>query len=174
MNGDHIDKLQKVYQVYKERYQKAETMGIGEDSKFYEAMLEIKCRYVALYFAMELIRSLEKKCLEHGFQRYCFEFLQIIMKGVVPCELMKNEHGQTEYFVQRTKLSKKEEQKILAYKSAKQAYMSFLVLDYDMEDKGELCELITKSIIYILQWILIVREIQFPVNRGSVDKICIE
>ena len=77
---EDIGNLQKIFHVYEERYHKAEKMGIDESSPFYAAMKEIECRYVALYFTVEMINSLKNKCNEQGFKKYCYEFFQMIAK----------------------------------------------------------------------------------------------
>lgn len=52
-----IENLQSIFHVYEERYNKAKAMGINEGSKFYTAMKEIECRYITLYYAIEMINS---------------------------------------------------------------------------------------------------------------------
>ena len=66
---EDIGNLQKIFHVYEERYHKAEKMGIDESSPFYAAMKEIECRYVALYFTVEMIKSLKNNCNEQWFKK---------------------------------------------------------------------------------------------------------
>ncbi|SHL54451.1 hypothetical protein [Anaerotignum lactatifermentans] len=167
-----IENLQKTFRAYEKRYQKAEAMGIDESSRFYEAKCEIEHRYVALYFAVEMIKSLKNKCHEAGFKKYCYEYYQLIAKEIVPYNVIINENGKKEYIAQKVKVSSKDYQVIEVYNKAKQAYSSFQEMNFDEDDKNKVCKKILENILSILNWMLIVREILFPVNRGKFDMIC--
>ena len=45
---DDMENLQEIFRLYKARYQKAESMGVKEGSKYYPAMKEIECYISAL------------------------------------------------------------------------------------------------------------------------------
>lgn len=167
-----IENLQSIFHIYEERYNKAKAMGINEGSKFYTAMKEIECRYITLYYAIEMINSLKNKCNERGFRKYCFDFFQIIAKEIVPYEIIIDENGKKEYIAQKVKVSKQNVYAIEVYKKAKQAYISFQEMNYEENDKNTVCTKISKNILYMLHWMMIVREIRFPVNQGKYDMIC--
>lgn len=168
---EDVENLRKIFHVYEERYHKAQKMGIDESSRFYEAKCEIEHRYVALYFAVEMLESLKNKCYEAGFKKYCYAYFQLIAKEIVPYEVIINEDGKKEYLAKKVKVSRKNNQVIEMYTKAKQAYVSFQEMDYDEEDKNKVCRRISENILVILNWMLIVREMLFPVNQGKFDMI---
>lgn len=98
---DDMENLQKIFRLYEARYQKAESMGVKEGSKYYPAMKEIECRYITLYFVLEMLRSITEKCYEQGFKKYCYEFFQMIAKQIVLYEEIINEDGKKEYIAQK-------------------------------------------------------------------------
>lgn len=114
---EDIGNLQKIFHVYEERYHKAEKMGIDESSPFYAAMKEIECRYVALYFTVEMINSLKNKCNEQGFKKYCYEFFQMIAKQMVFYEEIINEDGKKEYIAQKIRISRQDAYAMIAIKT---------------------------------------------------------
>lgn len=169
---EDIGNLQKIFHVYEERYHKAEKMGIDESSPFYAAMKEIECRYVALYFTVEMINSLKNKCNEQGFKKYCYEFFQMIAKQMVLYEEIINEDGKKEYIAQKIRISRQDAYAMNAYQNAKRSFISFQEMNYEEDDKNKVCMKISENILNMIHWMMMVREMRFPVNRGKIDMIC--
>lgn len=169
---DDMENLQEIFRLYEARYQKAESMGVKEGSKYYPAMKEIECRYITLYFVLEMLHSLKEKCYEEGFRKYCLEFFQMITKEIVSYEVIVNEDGTKEYIVPKVKISRRDTDAVNAYQNAKQAYVSFLEMNYEEDDKNSVCMKISENIFAMLHWMMMAREILFPVNRGKFDNIC--
>ena len=169
---DDMENLQKIFRLYEARYQKAESMGVKEGSKYYPAMKEIECRYITLYFVLEMLRSLTEKCYEQGFKKYCYEFFQMIAKQIVLYEEIINEDGKKEYIAQKVRISRQDAYAMTAYQTAKRAFISFQEMDYEDNDKSKVCMKISENILNMIHWMMMVREIHFPVNRGKIDMIC--
>ena len=157
--------------MFMKNYHKAEKMGIDESSPFYAAMKEIECRYVALYFTVEMINSLKNKCNEQGFKKYCYEFFQMIVKQMVLYEEIINEDGKKEYIAQKVRISRQDAYAMNAYQNAKQAFISFQKMNYEEDDKNKVCMKISENILNMVHWMMMVREMRFPVNRGEFNRI---
>ena len=147
-------------------------MGIDESSPFYAAMQEIEKRYLALYFTIEMLNSLNEKSYEQGFEKYCFDFFQLIAREIIPYEVIINENGKKEFIAQRVKISRRDTYAVNAYQNAQQAYHSFQEMNYEAEDKKKVCEQISRNILCMIHWIMMVREMRLPVNHGKFDAIC--
>ena len=135
---DDMENLQKIFRLYEARYQKAESMGVKEGSKYYPAMKEIECRYITLYFVLEMLRSITEKCYD--------EFFQMIAKQIVLYEEIINEDGKKEYIAQKVRISRQDAYAMNAYQNAKRAFISFQEMDYEEDDKSKVCMKISENI----------------------------
>ena len=58
-----------------------------------------------------------------------------------------------------------------AYQNAKQAFISFQKMNYEEDDKNKVCMKISENILNMVHWMMMVREMRFPVNRGEFNRI---
>ena len=59
-----------------------------------------------------------------------------------------------------------------AYQNAKRSFISFQEMNYEEDDKNKVCMKISENILNMIHWMMMVREMCFPVNRGKIDMIC--
>ena len=45
-------------------------------------------------------------------------------------------------------------------------------MNYEEDDKNKVCMKISENILNMIHWMMMVREMRFPVNRGKIDMIC--
>lgn len=45
-------------------------------------------------------------------------------------------------------------------------------MNYEEDDKNKVCMKISENILNMVHWMMMVREMRFPVNRGKIDMIC--
>ena len=96
----------------------------------------------------------------------------MIAKQIVLYEEIINEDGKKEYIAQKIRISRQDTYAVNAYQNAKRAYISFQEMNYEEDDKNKVCMKISENILNMIHWMMMVREIRFPVNRGKIDMIC--
>ena len=96
----------------------------------------------------------------------------MIAKQMVFYEEIINEDGKKEYIAQKIRISRQDTYAVNAYQNAKRAYISFQEMNYEEDDKNKVCMKIFENILNMVHWMMMVREMRFPVNRGKIDMIC--
>ena len=85
--------LQDILDFYKERYEKAKSLNISENSKHYWAFCEIEKRYAAAYFAVELMELLPEKMNCTDLRSFYISLMQFICEQLVLAEAVTTENG---------------------------------------------------------------------------------
>lgn len=142
------EQIKRAYIYYKNRYEKAQELGIQDNSPYYAAFKEIETRYVGLYFCIEFVelfpQNLSKSYLCHS--------IKLIGDALSPYQIGEIVHLDSNDTVGYT-----------LYKQAKEAKEAMITTykkgfeDFVFETIENLCK--------IVQWQIYVRELKMPVVK---------
>ena len=152
---------------YKARYEKAHAQHIDESSRFYPALKEIEQRYIALEYAIDFYEMVPDYLKRDNAEELVTEYLMMIFKQLFIGYVMRNEQGKKEYIWQKVKIQKTNNEACEAYEASKEAGTSLCQMDFSRTDKEEMATELQTIIFIVLRWIMIYREIIFPVDRGQ-------
>lgn len=156
--------IKELYEYYKKRVIKAEEMNIDESSRFYPSFIEIKKRYDALSMAVIFINEISYDKEPNSYKRKFFCCLKYILTELFVSETIVNDEGIEEYPCVSISISSRDEKKTEVYKKAKNVINMLKSIDFDRKDT---VDILSDNISSIIRWIIIVREIKFPVEAKS-------
>ena len=156
--------IKELYEYYKKRVIKAEEMNIDESSRFYNSFVEIKKRYEALSMAVIFINEISYDKEPNYYKRKFFCCLRYILTELFISETIVNDEGIEEYPCVSINISLSEKEKIAVYKKAKNVMNMLKSIDFYRKD---IIDILNDNISSIISWIIIVREIKFPVEAKS-------
>lgn len=158
--------LSEIRQYYKNRYEKALSLGIDENSRHYQAFQEIKYRYEMSGFAMEVIDGIGKYILTgDDLERNVLGVLKMLMENLAIYEWIIDEDGNKECISKRIKIPRSDTEAISAFNGAKTALRHLKDLDYKDTDRQLLADEVTKSIYKIVFWLFIARDLIYGLGR---------
>jgi len=163
--------LQDILDLYKERYEKAKSLNISENSKHFWAFQEIEKRYAAAYFALELMELLPDKMNCTDLRSFYISLLRFICEQLVLVEAITTENGKKIYPKHKVKIKKENKEAIEIYNAGKDALQRLMELNFNMTDKKLLQNELEKDAFYIIKWMLTARELEFTVNQGKHTNI---
>lgn len=158
--------LSAIRQYYKERYEKALSLGIDENSRHYQAFREIKYRYEMTGFAMEVIDGIEKYILiGDDLERNVLGVLKMLMENLAIYEWIIDEDGNKECISKKIKIPRSDTEAISAFNGAKAAIEHLKDLGYEDTDRRLLADEVAKDIYEIVFWLLIARDLIYALGR---------
>lgn len=153
-------KVKEIANYYKARYEKAKALNLTDESPHYAAFIEIEKRYVGVTLASEVMEIVHKRILEgenKGLKKYIYDCVAFIEKQLS----LVDKNGK----VMRVTLNKNDSDSIKAYTLAKESLNKLENMNYNRIDKGSMCNEILECLYNITVWLIIAREIKFPVDK---------
>lgn len=164
---DYLAQMKKISDYYKERHEKAVSMGISEGSRYYDAFKEIERRYAATETAAECMDILNAYLYVNDFEKNVYGAIKLVVEILSMGDTIMNDDGEEEYIPRRVKISKDDLVAADALHRAKAAVSHLNALDYKGSDREGVYQDILKYFYDIVDWMLIARETVYHVGRNQ-------
>jgi len=156
--------LKKIYDYYKNRYEKAIAMGINEESKHYKAFKEIEYRLQGVEFSIQVMEALFEVIQANHLEKNVYGAVKMIIEFFSITEELIDENGKINQIPRRVKIKKEDTSTMQVFLNAKAAIGNLKELNYLDSDKKEIFQDVEKYMFDIICWMIFARDTFYKVG----------